>query len=230
MSNELLLLIEAVFIFGSLLLVKRFLGKYGLIAWVAIVGVLANIQVTESVNLFGMSATLGNVLFASSFLATDIISECYGKKYAKKAVFAGIGFMIFWVILSQITLLFQPNELDMANGAFQTLFTISLRTTLASVTMYALANFCDVILFEKISKKMNGKHLWFRNNVCTILCNCLENFGFIFLAFGGIFEMGDLWTIALTTCAIETIIALFDTPFAYIARKLKTKEEKQLEA
>ena len=28
MSNELLLLIEAVFIFGSLLLVKRFLGKY----------------------------------------------------------------------------------------------------------------------------------------------------------------------------------------------------------
>lgn len=225
MSNELLFLLEAVFVFGSLLLVKKFLGKHGLIAWVAIVGVLANIQVTESINLFGMSATLGNVLFASSFLATDIISECYGKKYAKKAVFAGIGFMIFWVILSQITLLFQPNEIDMANGAFQTLFTISIRTTLASVTMYALANFCDVILFEKLSQKMNGKHLWFRNNVCTILCNCLENFGFVFLAFGGIFEVSDLWTIALTTCAIETIIAIFDTPFAYIAKRLKTKGE-----
>lgn len=225
MSNELLLLLEAVFVFGSLLLVKKFLGKYGLIAWVAIVGVLANIQVTESINLFGMSATLGNVLFASSFLATDILSECYGKKYAKKAVFAGIGFMIFWVILSQITLLFQPNEIDMANGAFQTLFTISIRTTLASVTMYALANFCDVILFEKLSQKMNGKHLWFRNNVCTILCNCLENFGFIFLAFGGIFEVSDLWAIALTTCAIEIIIAIFDTPFAYIAKQLKTKGE-----
>lgn len=225
MSNELLLFIEAIFVFGSLLLVKKFLGKYGLIAWVAIVGVLANIQVTESVNLFGLSATLGNVLFASSFLATDIISECYGKKYAKKAVFSGIGFMIFWVILSQITLLFQPNEIDMANGAFQTLFTISIRTTLASVSMYALANFCDVILFEKLSKKMNGKHLWFRNNVCTILCNCLENFGFIFLAFGGIYEIGDLWAIALTTCAIEIIIAIFDTPFAYIAKRLKTKGE-----
>lgn len=225
MSNELLLFLEAIFVFGSLLLTKKFLGKYGLIAWVAIVGVLANIQVTESINLFGMSATLGNVLFASSFLATDIISECYGKKYAKKAVFAGIGAMVFWVILSQITLLFQPNEIDMANGAFQTLFTISLRTTVASVVMYALANFCDVILFEKLSKKMNGKHLWVRNNVCTILCNCLENFGFIFLAFGGIFEIADLWSIALTTCAIETIIALFDTPFAYIARRLKTKGE-----
>ena len=225
MSNELLLLIEAVFVFGSLLLTKKFLGKYGLIAWVAIVGVLANIQVTESINLFGMSATLGNVLFASSFLATDIISECYGKKYAKKAVFAGIGAMIFWIILSQITLLFQPNEIDMANGAFQTLFTISFRTTLASVSMYALANFCDVILFEKLSKLTNGKHLWLRNNVCTILCNCLENFGFIFLAFLGIFEVADLWTMAFVTCVIETIIALFDTPFSYIARRLKTRGE-----
>ena len=45
------------------------------------------------------------------------------------------------------------------------------------------------------------------------------------MAFAGIYEIGDLWAIALTTCAIETIIAIFDTPFAYIAKKLKTKGE-----
>lgn len=229
MSNEILLLIEALFIFGSLLLTKKFLGKYGLIAWVAVVGVLANIQVNESIDLFGLSATLGNVLFASSFLATDMLSECYGKKYAKKAVFAGIGAMIFWIFVSQITLLFQPNDIDVANGAFQSLFTISLRTTIASVIMYAIANFADVQLFHKLSKITKGKHLWLRNNICTITCNCLENFGFVFLAFYGVFPTADLWSIALVTCLIEIIIALFDTPFAYLGRKLKTKEEKQLE-
>ena len=229
MSNELLLLLEAVFVFGSLLLTKKFLGKYGLIAWVAVVGILANIQVNESITLFGLSATLGNVLFASSFLATDIISECYGKKFAKKAVFAGIGAMVFWVIISQITLLFQPNEFDVANGSFQSLFTLTLRTTIASIIMYAIANFADVMLFHKLSKITKGKHLWLRNNICTITCNCLENFGFIFLAFYAVFPTEELWSMALVTCLIEIIIALFDTPFAYLARKLKTKDEKQLE-
>lgn len=229
MSNEVLLLLEAIFVFGSLLLTKKFLGKYGLVAWVAVVGILANIQVNESITLFGLSATLGNVLFASSFLATDIISECYGKKFAKKAVFAGIGAMIFWVIISQITLLFQPNEFDVANGSFQSLFTLTLRTTIASIIMYAIANFADVMLFHKLSKLTKGKHLWLRNNICTITCNCLENFGFIFLAFYGVFPTEELWSMALVTCLIEIIIAFFDTPFAYIARKLKTKDEKQLE-
>lgn len=169
----------------------------------------------------------GKIVAITGFKNEDIKDDQYLMflKYAKKAVFAGIGAMIFWVIISQITLLFQPNEIDVANGAFQSLFTISFRTTLASILMYGLANFFDVILFDKLSKLTKGKHLWLRNNVCTIVCNCLENFGFIFLAFYGVFETGELWSIALVTCAIETIIALFDTPFAYIAKKLTTKGE-----
>ena len=63
--------------------------------------------------------------------------------------------------------------------------------------------------------------LWQKNNICTILCNCLENFGFIFLAFGGLMPFKELLIIALSTSAIETVIALFDTPFLYLARKFK---------
>lgn len=225
MSNEQLFFIEAIVVFGALLLVKRFLGKKGLMAWVAVSAILANIQVNESIRLFGMDATLGNILFASSFLATDILSECYGKKAAKTAVFFGIGFMIFYIIMTQITLAFIPSEFDMANGAIQTLFTMSFRTTASSLVMYAIANLADVYLFEKLSKLTKGKYLWLRNNVATILCNCLENFGFVFLAFYGVMENDVLFNIAISTCIIETAIALLDTPFAYIAKRLKEPED-----
>lgn len=221
MSNELLFIVELIVVFGSLLLVKRFFGKYGLIAWVPIVAILANIQVCESINLFGMSATLGNVLFASSFLATDILSECYGKDTSKKAVLAGIAFMVFFLIFSQITLWFSPNEFDMAHSALEGLFTLSIRTTAASLTMYAIANLADVWLFHKLKDLFKGKKLWLRNNVATITCNCLENFGFTFLAFFGIMEVPELLSIAVITCVIETIIALLDTPFLYIAKKIR---------
>lgn len=221
MSNELLFIVELITVFGSLLLVKRFFGKYGLIAWVPVVAILANIQVCESVNLFGMGATLGNVLFASSFLATDILSECYGKDTSKKAVFAGIVFMVFFLLMSQITLWFTPNEYDMAHPALEGLFTLSIRTTAASLTMYATANLADVWLFHKLKDLFKGKKLWLRNNIATITCNCLENFGFVFLAFYGVMEVPELLSIAIITCIIETIIALLDTPFLYIAKKIR---------
>lgn len=220
MSNELLLFLEALFVFGSLLIVKKLFKEKGLIAWVAVCTVLANIQVTESISIFGLDATLGNVLFASTFLATDILSECYSKKAAKTAIFCGIAFMLFFIAMTQITLAFIPSEFDVANTSLQTLFTLSFRTTASSLFMYAIANFADIYLFSKISDLTKGKYLWLRNNVATILCNCLENFGFVFLAFAGIMENDVLLTIALTTCAIETIIALFDTPFAYLAKKI----------
>ena len=224
MSNEILLFVETFLVFGAMLLVKKFLGKNGLIAWVPVVAILANIQVNMSVDLFGMSATLGNVLFASSFLATDMLSECYGKKDAKKAVWAGIAFMLFFLMISQVTLWFTPNAMDLARPSLEGLFTLSFRTTAASLTMYAIANLADVWLFHKLATKFNGKKLWLRNNISTIVCNCLENFGFVFLAFYGIFPVSDLLSIALVTCVIETIIAILDTPFLYIAKKQNTNE------
>lgn len=222
MTNEMLFFLEAIFVFGTLLLVKRFLKEKGLIAWVAICTILANIQVCESIKLFGLDATLGNVLFASTFLATDILAECYSKKAATTAVLCGVASMIFFIIITQLTLAFTPSEFDMANGAMQSLFTISLRTTAASLFMYAIANLSDVYLFTKLSDLTNGKHLWLRNNIATIVCNCLENFGFVFLAFAGIMENDVILNIALTTCVIESILALFDTPFAYIAKRIKS--------
>ena len=68
MLNELLLTGSVVFIFSSVLLVYYIFGKTGLYCLSAIVTVLANIEVLILVNAFGVEQTLGNVLFASTFL------------------------------------------------------------------------------------------------------------------------------------------------------------------
>lgn len=99
--NEVLLLVEILICFGGLLFVKKFLGVDGIYAWITIATCLAEIQVLKSVNVFGISATLGNVLFASTFLATDILSENYGVEYARKGPFfslLGVVFYIFFCI------------------------------------------------------------------------------------------------------------------------------------
>ncbi|MCF0104394.1 MAG: VUT family protein, partial [Eggerthellaceae bacterium] len=73
--NELLLIGTVLLYFGILLFVKRFWGLPGFYAWIAIATILANIEVNKLIFAFGLEMTLGNVLFASQFLTTDIISE-----------------------------------------------------------------------------------------------------------------------------------------------------------
>ena len=84
---------------------------------------------------------------------------------------------------------------------------------------------CDILLFAKIKEITKGKYLWLRNNVATIICNCTENFLFYFLAFGGTFNIKQIISMGLVTCALETFIGVCDTPFLYIARKLKAGDE-----
>lgn len=214
--NELLLFVKIIVIFSMLLITKKLFGKYGLIGWIGVASVLANIMVVKSVNIFGISATLGNVLFASNFLATDILSENYGKKYAKIGVNIGLFSIICFIIISQLALLFTPNEIDIAQESMINLFSLAPRVCISSLIMYYIANRIDVYLYDKLKNKTK---LFVRNNICTIVCNCTENFGFTFLAFAGIYSFKDLIMIALSTSLIEIIIAICDTPFLYLSRQ-----------
>ena len=75
MSNEVLLLLSVLIIYGSTLIFLKVFGKQGLYCFTSIATIAANIEVLIVVIAFGMEMTLGNVLFASTFLVTDIISE-----------------------------------------------------------------------------------------------------------------------------------------------------------
>lgn len=219
--NEILMLIGIIVVFSLLLITKKLFGKEGLICWIGVATILAEIGVTKSVNILGLSATLGNIMFASNFLATDILVECYSEKDAKKSLKTGIWFLLIFLFITQGMIIFKPNELDFANDSMKTLFGIVPRISFASILMLTIANFVDIKLYSFLKKKMNDKHLWIRNNVSTILCNGLENFFFTFIAFVGIYTIKDILVISLATTIIETIIALCDTPFLYLSKKIK---------
>jgi uncharacterized integral membrane protein (TIGR00697 family) len=219
--NNLLLIISIIGIFSIMLLIKKFLGKEGLIGWMGIASILANIMIIKSVDLLGISSTLGNVLFASNFLATDILTENYGYKEAKKGIKFGIISVLVFMLITQVAVLYIPNSEDIAQKSFETLFSLVPRITIASVSLFALSNIIDIKLYEYLRKKTNGKKMWLRNNLCTILCNGGENFIFYLIAFGGIMNIQTIIAVGISATIIETLIALCDTPFLYISKKIK---------
>ena len=85
-NTSLLWLIMLIFCFSSILFFLKFFGYVGLYVYSTIAVIVGNIQVLKTVDFFYTPepVALGTLLFASTFLCTDILSEHYGKEKAQK--------------------------------------------------------------------------------------------------------------------------------------------------
>jgi len=226
MTNEILWVIFALVNFTLFLLVYKVFGKLGIFIWIVLATILANIQVTKLVLLFGLEATLGNILYGTIFLATDVLNELFGKKEARKAVFIGFFVMIITVILMTIALQFNPHPEDFAQGALETIFGFMPRILLASLTAFIISQLIDVSVFDKIKQKLpDNKYLWIRNNLSTIFSQAIDTVIFVPIAFIGVVSTEVLFGIMLSTYLIKVLVAALDTPFIYLIKKVTPIKE-----
>ena len=229
--NELFLIITLLVSFGGTILFLKVFGKGGLFAWIGIATVFANIEVTIVVHAFGMDQTLGNTLFAATFLATDILSELYGKKEANKGVLAGILTSLTFILLSFFWVHYIPAQSDWASEFVHGLFSNTPRMLLSSLIAYVVSEFIDVTLYHawwKLTEKKTGSHtkmLWFRNNFSTLISQFVNIVLFNFGAFLGIYSFKELLAITASCYVIYVATSLLDTPFVYIARKIVKKDQ-----
>ena len=148
MSNEILWIVLVIVSFSSILLSYKLFGKTGLYAWTGVAMVICNIQVLKTIVLFGMIGTLGNILYGTTFLVTDILNEIYGKKEAHKAVWIGFFATVATMAIMQISLKFIPDSSDFAQEALRTIFGIFPRIILGSLVAYVLSQTHDVWAYQ----------------------------------------------------------------------------------
>jgi len=229
MHNELLLLLNLLLVYGMVLIFWRLWGTIGLIAWNCIAVILAYMEVLILIDAFSLEQTLGNILFASSFIVTDILSENTSKETAKKAVNLSIAASVVFIILPQIWLCYEPNQNDWAFSFFQGIFSNTPRVLLSGLIVFALVQRLDVWLYHKwweFTKHISNSttsFLWLRNNFATLLSQLVNAFLFNFLAFGGVYPLSSLISICLASYAVFFVMALLDTPVVYIARRWHKK-------
>lgn len=229
MTNELLLIASLFFLFGAVLVFYRLFGSTGLYVWTAIATITANIEVLIVVDAFGMEQTLGNVLFATTFLATDILSENHGKAAANKAVNIGILTSVSFILISQGWMRYLPAASDWAQPSIRTIFSNTPRLMLASLIVYAICQKFDVWAYHAwwafTSKKCGDsqRFLWLRNNGSTLISQLLNSVLYALGAFYGMYETGTLISIIVSGYLIFIVTSLADTPVIYLARRLYRK-------
>jgi len=234
--NEFLLIVSLIGIYGLVLLWFALFGKYGLFAWTVFVVIAANIEVMILIDAFGLEQTLGNILFATTFLTTDILSETAGKKVAHRAVKIGILASASFILISQLWLLYTPSANDWVSGYIHGVFSNTPRIMLAGFIVYAIVQRFDVFMYHFIwekTERMTGNSralLWVRNTASTLMSQVLNVVLFTLGAFWGVYEWPTLITIMTATYLIYFVTCMADTPVVYIARRIHEWKAKRAAA
>lgn len=195
----------------------RAFGRVGLYAWIALAIPVANIQVTRVVTLFGLQATLGNALYGSTFLCTDILSENYGRDNARMGVRIGLAALVASTALLQLVLLFAPGEGDLTADAFTRIFSMVPRIAGGSLAAYVVSQFHDIWAYHAWKARV-PKALWLRNLASTTVSQLIDSAVFVAVAFLGVFPLPLVLEIMLTTFLFKIIVAIADTPMLYLAK------------
>lgn len=221
--NEILWILTLVLSFSSIILCYKYLGKNGLFLWIIVATIVSNIQTVKTIELFGLETALGTILYGSTFLATDILNYKYGLKESRKTIIYGFLSMTIMTLFMIICLLYKPSPNDFAQDSLMTIFSFNVRITIGSLLGFVTSQFIDTAIFHKLQNKYNK--LWLSNNASTMICQAIDTIIFTTVTYIGTMNINTIFEIMLSMYIFKIFIAICDTPFMYIASKVKKVKE-----
>lgn len=225
---------------GGLLLTIRFFGLWGLFGYTVLAIFVSNIQVLRAAQ-FSFSPdpiALGTIVFSSTFLITDIVTEYYSKETAMKIVWFGFLAMLVMTGLMILTIGITPLEpteaqIDyerfyISHQAMKTLFLPAPALFLASLISYLVSQTNDVFVFNYLKRVTHKKFLWLRAGLSTMISSLIDTILFSTLAWvvfaDDPLDMTTLiWSYIIGTYGLRLLMSVVNVPLVYAAGKLLPK-------
>jgi len=187
--------------------------------------VFCNWFAARIVHIGGFDIDSANFLFPLTYLLADMVTEVYGYKHARRAIWCGFLFNVILIGFGQIITQLPSPDFPNHNEAFDTILTANIRIVLASAVSYLIAEPLNSYVMAKLKILSNGKYLASRILLSTIAAGGLDSFIFSTLAFYGIIPGIKLLYFILTMWVVKIIIELMILPLSTtLTKKLKRLE------
>ncbi len=172
--------------------------------------IISSVLAAKIITIFGIVVPAGVFGYCITFVCTDVIGEIWGKQKANQVVLGGFIALLFSFLLIKIALVWPPAPFWHHNTEFKNILGMTPRIIIGSLCAYVVSQFHDVWAYHYIREKTEGRHLWLRNNVSTMLSQLLDSTIFITIAFYGIMPVGPLilgqWCVKIVIAALDTIV------------------------
>lgn len=183
--NELIFFLQILVIVGFSLGAFR-LGKEALIAWVTIQALIANLFVLKQITLFGLEVTASDAFVIGSLLGLNFLQEYFSREEAYKATKICFFFMLFFALVSQLHLLYEPSSYDTTHSAFLTLLTLSPRLLIASMSVFFIVQQIDIRFFAFLRRTLPRMSFAGRTTIALIFSQFLDTVLFSFAGLYGV--------------------------------------------
>ncbi len=178
------------------------------------------------IGLYTFEQSVGLLPYPITFLATDILSEIYGKEKANNVVTSGLLASIFMLLIVTLSDHIATASWSPVNSeTFHLVFGLSGAAVFASMIAYLFAQYIDIRLFHFWKRLTKGKHLWLRNNASTICSQFIDTCCvLLLLCFFNVIPWEKFSVLLANGFLFKIFFAAFDTPLFYLFSNLARKK------
>lgn len=187
--------------------------------------VLANWFDPRLISLFGLDTDAGTLIFPFTFLLSDLITEVYGYKQARMAIWCGFLFNLLFILYGQLVIHMPSPAYETNNWMFDTILTANVRIIAASIVSYLCAEPLNSLVMAKLKIKLQGRYMGGRFVLATVLASGLDSCIFGTLAFYNTMLGENLIALILGMWFVKVAIEILGLPLSVrLAQKLKQIE------
>jgi uncharacterized integral membrane protein (TIGR00697 family) len=147
---------------------------------------ISNVIAVKTIQFGGVVLQAADLIFPITYILGDVLTEVYGYKRARKAIWIGFSCSLFAVLA--ITLgQYLPAQDDWHDQtAYDAILGSQWRIVAASFTAYLFGEFMNSYVLAKMKIWTKGKYLWTRTIGSTVVGQAFDTSIFLTLAFYGV--------------------------------------------
>lgn len=201
-------------------LLAKYYGKEALTSGFLALLLMSNIVAVKIVGFGPWNVPAAILIYSSTFLVTDLLTEFYGLKEAQKTVMFGFFANLVMVLSIWIALSWSAAPFWMDQAAMETILGLVPRIVVASMIGYLISQNFEVLVFHFWKTRFEGKRLWARNNLTSMVTMFIDTVIFIPLAFYGTMPTSIITDLIIGQYIVKIIVAAIDTVFIYLVHDL----------
>lgn len=187
--------------------------------------IASNLLETKVVQIGGITATAGLLVFPVSYIINDCIAEVWGYKKARLIIWSGFAMNFLVVGFGLLAVLLPAAPFWEGEEGFNFVFGMAPRIVVASLCAFLVGSFLNAYIMSKMKLASRGKHFSLRAVVSTLGGESADSLIFFPIAFGGLVPVPDLLVMIVTQAILKSLYEVLALPLTVrVVKHIKKTE------
>lgn len=174
--------------------------------------VASNLLETKVIQIAGVTATAGLMVFPISYIINDCIAEVWGYRKIRLVIWSGFASNFLVIGFAQLSILLPAAPFWEGEAAFRFVFGLAPRIAAASLLAFLVGSFINAYVMSRMKIASEGRHFSLRAMLSTVAGEGVDSLIFFPIAFGGLIPARELVAMVIAQIGLKTLYEVIALP------------------